>query len=159
MIRPGQPADAPTLAELIRELARYEHLEHEVAATEHNVRQQIFERPHHPEVLVAEEEDGQIVGYAVYFENFSTFLMRPGIFLEDVFVLPAHRRKGLGRALLSAVAQVAVERGCGRFEWMALDWNESADEFYRRQGATRLDQWRMYRVTGAALAKLAGRDP
>ncbi|MGA2450149.1 MAG: GNAT family N-acetyltransferase [Polyangiaceae bacterium] len=157
MIRPGRPADASTLAELIRELARYEHLEHEVAATADAVQQRLFETPHHPEVLVAEEE-GKVVGYAVYFENFSTFLMRPGIFLEDVFVLPAHRRKGLGRALLSAVARIAVDRGCGRFEWMALDWNTPADEFYRSHGAERLDPWRMYRVTGAALAKLAGRD-
>lgn len=99
------------------------------------------------------------VGYAVYFETFSTFLMRPGIFLEDVFVLPAHRRKGLGRSLLSAVARVAVERGCGRFEWIALDWNEPAHRFYEGLGAAHLDEWRMYRMTGEALAKLASHAP
>lgn len=156
MIRPGRPADSAELAKLIRELARYEHLEHEVTATEDNVRQELFERPHHPDALVAEVK-GVIVGYAVYFETFSTFLMRPGIYLEDVFVLETHRQEGVGRALLCEVARVAFERGCGRFEWMALDWNEPAHRFYEGLGAERLDQWRLFRVTGDALAKLARR--
>jgi GNAT superfamily N-acetyltransferase len=102
------------------------------------------------------EDGGDIAAFALFFHNYSTFLCKPGLYLEDLFVLPEHRRKGYGRALLGHLAKLALERGCGRFEWAVLDWNEPAIAFYRSLGARMLDDWRIFRVTGEALAKLAG---
>jgi GNAT superfamily N-acetyltransferase len=154
MIRAARPADVPVIAELIRQLARYERLEHEVVGTEDDLRRHLFGERAFAEVLLAEDA-GRTVGLALFFHNYSTFLARPGIYLEDLFVLPEHRRRGFGRALLSAVAKLAVERGCGRFEWSVLDWNEPAIAFYRSLGATVMREWRILRTTGRALADLA----
>ena len=156
-IRSARPADVPVIAELIRQLARYERLEHEVVGTEEDLRRHLFgelgER-RFAEVLLA-EDGARTVGFALFFHNYSTFLARPGIYLEDLFVLPEHRRQGFGRALLSAVARLAADRGCGRFEWSVLDWNEPAIAFYRALGATVMHEWRILRVTGGALGELA----
>jgi GNAT superfamily N-acetyltransferase len=154
MIRPATSEDVPTIASLIRQLARYERLEHEVALTEENLSAHLFGARRYVEVLLA-DDGGLVIGFALFFPNYSTFLARPGLYLEDLFVLPEHRRRGWGRALLEAVARIAVERGCGRFEWAALDWNEPAIAFYRALGAQRLDDWHIFRVTGDALATLA----
>jgi GNAT superfamily N-acetyltransferase len=154
MIRPARPEDVPTIAKLIRELARYERLEHEVTLNEDDLAAHLFGARRHAEVLLAEDA-GTVAGFALFFPNYSTFLARPGLYLEDLFVVPEHRRRGWGRALLVAVARMAVERGCGRFEWAALEWNESAIAFYRALGAQRMDEWRNFRITGEALAKLA----
>jgi GNAT superfamily N-acetyltransferase len=154
MIRPARPDDVPTIANLVRQLARYERLEHEVCLTESDLAAHLFGTPRHAEVLLA-EDDGPVVGFALFFPNYSTFLARPGLYLEDLFVLPEHRRRGWGRALLVAVARVAVERGCGRFEWAVLQWNEPAIAFYRALGAVLMDVWRFCRVTGDALGRLA----
>jgi GNAT superfamily N-acetyltransferase len=157
MIRSARAEDVATIAHLIRQLARYERLEHQVSGSEDDLREHLFgERPH-AEVLLAEDQ-GTVVGFALFFHNYSTFLARPGIYLEDLFVLPEHRRAGWGRALLGAVARIAVERRCGRFEWAALTWNEPAIAFYRAFGAETMDEWRTFRVTGDALSKLATAD-
>ncbi|HEY4014677.1 MAG TPA: GNAT family N-acetyltransferase [Polyangiaceae bacterium] len=157
MIRPAHPSDVPIIAELIRQLARYERLEHEVVGTEDDLRRHLFGERAFAEVRLAEDA-GRTVGFALFFHNYSTFLARPGIYLEDLFVLPEYRRRGFGRALLSAVARLAVERGCGRFEWSVLDWNEPAIAFYRALGATVMDPWRILRTTGRALTDLAALD-
>jgi len=154
MIRPARADDVATIADLIRQLALYERLEDEVTGSEDDLREHLFgERPW-AEVLLAVDA-GTVVGFALYFHNYSTFLARPGVYLEDLFVVPEHRRNGWGRALLGAVARVAVERRCGRFEWAALDWNEPAIAFYRAIGAQMMDEWRTFRVTGEVLNKLA----
>ena len=154
MIRSARPEDVPAVLSLIRALARYEKLEHEVVGTEADLREHLFGP--HPRAEVALVEDGaQIAAFALFFHNYSTFLCRPGLYLEDLFVLPDHRRKGYGRALLGHLASLAVARGCGRFEWAVLDWNEPAIAFYRSLGARTLDDWRIFRVTGEALGKLA----
>jgi GNAT superfamily N-acetyltransferase len=158
MIRSARPADVPLIAELIRQLARYERLEHEVVGTEDDLRQHLFGERRFAEVLLAEDA-ARAVGFALFFHNYSTFLARPGIYLEDLFVLPEHRRRGFGRELLSAVARLAVERGCGRFEWSVLDWNEPAIAFYRALGAVMMDDWTILRVTGPALGALASLGP
>jgi GNAT superfamily N-acetyltransferase len=155
-IRLATPADVPAVHALIRALARYEKLEHEVVATEEQLRASLFGADHpHAEVIVAEDEAGAVVGFALFFHNFSTFLGRRGLYLEDLFVLPEHRRGGYGTALLRALARIAVERGCGRMEWAVLDWNEPAIRFYRSLGARMLDDWRILRLTGDTLARLA----
>jgi GNAT superfamily N-acetyltransferase len=154
MIRPARSEDVPTIANLIRELARYERLEHEVSMTESDLAAHLFGSPQYAEVLLAEDA-GSVVGFALFFHNYSTFLGKPGIYLEDLFVVPEHRRRGWGRALLVAVARVAVERRCGRFEWAALRWNEPAIAFYRALGAIVLDEWQTFRVTADALPRLA----
>jgi GNAT superfamily N-acetyltransferase len=154
MIRPATRSDVPTLHALIRELARYERLEDEHVGREDDLHEHIFGARPYCEALVAEEED-QVVGFALFFHNYSTFLARPGMYLEDLFVLPGKRRRGHGRDLLRAVARIAVDRGCGRFEWSVLTWNEPAIEFYRALGAKPLDDWRIFRMTGEALARLA----
>jgi len=155
MIRSARPDDVPAVLSLIRALARYEKLEHEVVGTEASLRDHLFGA--HPRAEVALVEDaGSIAAFALFFHNYSTFLCQPGLYLEDLFVLPEHRRKGYGRALLGHLARLAVERGCGRFEWAVLDWNEPAKAFYRSLGAKTLDDWRILRVTGEALGKLAG---
>lgn len=157
MIRPAEPRDLRTIATLIRALAAYEKLAHEVVFDERELGENLFGPRRHAEVLIAEEA-GAPAGFALFFHNFSTFLGKPGLYLEDLFVLPEHRGKGHGKALLARLARLAVERGCGRFEWAVLDWNEPALEFYRALGAVTLDDWVLHRVTGDALRALAGLD-
>lgn len=151
-IRLATEQDVPVILELIRGLAEYEHLAHEVVATEADLRRTLFGDRAYAEVLIA--DDGS--GFALFFHNYSTFLGRPGIYLEDLFVRPEARGRGLGRALMIALARLAVERGCGRFEWSVLDWNVDAIGFYRALGAVGMDAWRIQRVTGDALVALAG---
>lgn len=154
-IRPATANDVPVILDLVRGLADYERLSHLVSATEEGVRAALFgEHPGAEVVLALEGETA--VGFAVYFHNFSTFLGRKGLWLEDLFVKPEHRRRGHGKALLLHVARIAHERGCRRFEWAALDWNTPAWEFYRALGAVPLEDWTMFRVTGETLDKLAG---
>jgi GNAT superfamily N-acetyltransferase len=154
-IRPATRDDVPLLLELIGALADYERLRDEVAADAALLERHLFGPRPVAEAVLA-ERDGAAAGYALFFPTFSTFLGRPGIWLEDLFVLPPHRRGGIGRALLEHVARLAVARGCGRLEWSALDWNEPALAFYRGLGARRLEQWRPHRLDGAALASFAG---
>lgn len=146
--------DAPLVAELIRGLAKYEKLEHEVMMTEDVLVRNLFGTRPYAEALIA-EQDGSAVGFALFFHNFSTFLGLPGIYLEDLFVVPGNRGGGVGRALLERLAQIAVERGCGRLEWAVLDWNRDAIGFYERLGARPNDEWTVYRLTGDALRALA----
>jgi len=154
VIRPAARADVPALLELIGELADYERLRDQLVADASLLERHLFgERPV-AEALLA-ETGGAAAGYALFFPTFSTFLGRPGIWLEDLFVRPAHRRAGIGRALLAEVARLAVERGCGRLEWSALDWNEPALAFYRGLGAQRLDEWRLHRISGEQLTAFA----
>jgi len=154
LVRPATRDDVPVIAELIRGLARYEKLEHQVVMTEELLAAGLFgERPY-AEVILA-VEDGQAVGFALFFHNFSTFLGRPGIYLEDLFVLPEKRGLGVGRTLLAHLAALAVERGCGRLEWAVLDWNRDAIGFYERLGARPNSDWTVYRLTGEALTGLA----
>jgi len=155
MIRPARPEDVPAILSLIRALARYEKLEHEVVGTEADLREHLFGTPPRAEVALV-EDGGDVAAFALFFPNYSTFLCKPGLYLEDLFVLPEHRRKGYGKALLGHLARLAVERGCGRFEWAVLDWNEPAIGFYRSLGARMQDDWRIFRVTGEALERLAG---
>lgn len=153
-ILPATISDTGVILGFIRKLAEYEKLLHQVTATEELLGETLFGERRVAEVLIAYLEH-EPAGFALYFHNFSTFLGRPGIYLEDLFVEPVHRGKGIGKALLIQVAQIAKERGCGRFEWAVLDWNESAIEFYRRLGANPLDDWTIFRVTGEALNRLA----
>ena len=158
-IRPAAPADVPTLVRLISALAEYEKLSHLLEVTPEKLHAQLFgERPP-AEALVAElRPQGQApvpAGFALFFTNFSTFLCKPGLYLEDLFVLPEHRGAGVGKALLRHLAGLAVERGCGRFEWSVLDWNEPAIRFYEAMGATLMTDWRICRVTGEALTQMA----
>lgn len=154
-IRAAVVDDVPVVLELIHELARYERLDHEVEATEERLRQTLFGPRRFAEVAIA-EWDGSVAGYALFFHNYSTFHALPGVYLEDLFVRPPFRARGIGRRLLRHLAQLAVERGCARLEWAVLDWNAPAIEFYRRQGAVAMDEWTVYRVAGAALTALAG---
>jgi len=156
VIRPGVRADVPLIAELIRGLARYEKLEHEVTMTEERLAANLFGPHHYAETLIAEVE-GSPVGFALFFHNFSTFLAQPGIYLEDLFVVPEHRARGIGRALLKELARLAVERECGRLEWSVLDWNREAIGFYERLGARPNSEWTVYRLSGEALSAL-GRE-
>jgi GNAT superfamily N-acetyltransferase len=154
-LRPARPEDAELVLGFIRELAGYERLEHEVVATPELLRRWLFgERPVAEVVLAA--LGGEPVGFALFFHSFSTFLGRPGIYLEDLYVRPQARRHGVGRALLAHLAALALQRGCGRLEWSVLDWNEPAIAFYRRLGAVPMDDWTVFRVTGDALERLAG---
>lgn len=155
-VRPAQVNDVVAIVGLIRELAEFEQLGHLVKVTPELLRPQLFgERPV-AEALVA-EVGGNIVAFALFFTNFSTFLGQPGLYLEDLYVQPAHRQLGIGRALLTRLAALAVERHCGRFEWSVLDWNANAIDFYERMGASVLPDWRICRVTGDALVALARR--
>ncbi|MFO0852743.1 MAG: GNAT family N-acetyltransferase [Gemmataceae bacterium] len=154
MIRPATPADVPTIARLIGALAEYEKLAHEVVLDEGRLRDHLFGPRPYCECLVAEDA-GMAVGFALFFHNYSTFLGKPGIYLEDLFVLPDARGNGHGKALLTALAKLAVERDCGRLEWAVLDWNEPAIGFYKSLGAVPMDEWTVNRVTGDALQKLA----
>jgi GNAT superfamily N-acetyltransferase len=153
-LRSATRDDVPVIAELIRGLARFEKLEHEVVMTEDLLAAGLFGDRHYAEVVLA-EDDGRPVGFALFFHNFSTFLGRPGIYLEDLFVLPEHRGGGIGRMLLAYLARLAVERGCGRLEWAVLDWNRDAIKFYERLGAQPNSDWTVYRLTGEALTGLA----
>lgn len=155
-LRFAEPADIPLILELIRGLADYEKLAHECIATEDLLRKHLFTERPYAEVIIG-EFDGTPVGFALFFHTFSTFLARPGIYLEDLFVKPEWRGRGFGRALLQALADIAVERGCGRLEWAVLDWNEPAIRFYRRLGAVPLDDWTTFRVAGESLLALAER--
>ena len=153
-IRPATRADVPVLLELIRALAEYEKLAHLVQADEALLAIELFGDGSPAETLLCTVED-KAVGFAVYFHNFSTFMGRKGLYLEDLFVRPEHRGRGYGRALFLHVARLAHERGCGRFEWMVLDWNAPSIRFYASHGAKQMDDWRLFRVTGEALAALA----
>ena len=149
-LRPAELRDVAAIVQLIRELAEFERLAHLLQVTPEKLRPQLFgERPA-AEAMVAEVQ-GQVVAFALFFTNFSTFLAQPGLYLEDLFVQPGHRGKGIGEALLTRLAAIAVERGYGRFEWSVLDWNENAIRFYQRLGATMLPDWRICRITGDAL--------
>jgi GNAT superfamily N-acetyltransferase len=153
----AQRAHVPAIHAMVRELAQYEKLEHLMRGTAAELEAELFcERPI-IEAVVALIDDAP-VAFALYFHNYSTFLARKGLYLEDVYVQPAHRRRGIGHALLIHLARLAVERGCGRFEWSVLDWNQSAIEFYERLGATVMPEWRIVRVTGDALNALAARN-
>lgn len=153
-IRPATAEDVPLILSFIRELADYEHLSHEVVATEEALRESLFGKRPFAEVLLAFVGEDP-AGFALFFHNFSTFLGKPGIYLEDLYVRPEHRGAGAGRALLSHLARLAVERGCGRLEWWVLDWNEPSIGFYERLGATAMDDWTVYRLTGDTLTDLA----
>jgi GNAT superfamily N-acetyltransferase len=149
-LRPAQKADLPAIVGLIRELAEFERLAHLVLVTPQTLEPHLFgERPA-AECVVADVGQS-VVAFALFFHNFSTFLGKPGLYLEDLYVQPAHRGTGLGRALLQHLGALAVQRGCGRFEWSVLDWNERAIRFYEQMGATVMPDWRICRVTGAAL--------
>ncbi len=153
-ITPAVESDVPVILSFIRKLAEYEKLSHLVVTTEENVREHVFGENPVAEVLLA-YWDQEPVGFALYFRNFSTFLGQPGIYLEDLFVEPDHRGKGIGKALLKKLAKIAIERGYGRLDWAVLDWNTPSIEFYRSLGAAPLDAWTGYRLTGEALHRLA----
>jgi GNAT superfamily N-acetyltransferase len=154
LIRPAISDDVPVILELIRALATYERAPNDVTATENGLVEVLFDEKPSAEVLLAFENE-TAVGFAVFFHNFSTWLGRPGLYLEDLFVRPEHRGKGYGRALLIYLAKIARERGCGRMEWAVLDWNKPAIEFYRKLGAKPLDEWTVFRLTRDGIAKLA----
>lgn len=155
-IRAAEPADVPVIASLIRQLAEYEKLENEVVLTEDLLRRGLFGPRPYAESVIAEEE-GNPIGFALFFHTFSTFLARPGLYLEDLFVLADHRGRGVGRALLAHLARLAVERECGRLEWAVLNWNQEAIRFYERLGARPNSEWTVYRLAGEALSAL-GRE-
>ena len=158
-IRPARPDDAETLVELIKGLAEYERLLHEAQPDAETLRAHLAGTDgSHCEALMAETADGRAAGFALYFANYSTFLTRWGIYLEDIFVLPEHRGRGLGFALLKRVAEIAVERGCQRMDWNVLDWNEPAIGFYEKLGARMMKDWRLMRLTGDALHRLGTPD-
>ena len=155
-IRFGERSDVPLILRLIKALSVYEKLEDKVVATEDKVEKALFGPRPYAETLIA-ELDGEPVGFALFFHNFSTFLAQPGIYLEDLFVEPEHRGSGIGRALLARLAEIAIERDCGRLEWAVLDWNKDAIGFYERLGAQPQDDWTVYRLTGEPLRRLAGK--
>ena len=152
-IRTASAEDCGRILQMIRALARYEKMEDQVVATEDMLREWIFEKKK-AEVLFA-TEDGREVGFALFFHHFSTFLGRAGIYLEDLYVLPEYRGKGHGKALLKRLAQITLERGCGRLDWQCLDWNERSIAFYRSLGAEALDDWTGYRLSGQTLEEMA----
>ena len=153
-IDPAVEADVPVILTLIRDLAEYEKLSDQVTATEADIARALFADPPRAEAVIA-RLDGEPIGFALFFHNFSTFLGRSGLYLEDLYVRPPFRGRGFGRRLLAHLARLAVERGCGRFEWSVLDWNEPAIAAYRKAGAEPMDEWTVYRLTGAALRRLA----
>ena len=156
LVRAGTPGDVDDVFRLIGALASYEHLTTEVTGTRDALRQHLFGPRPYAEVLLA-ERNGHAIGFALFFHTYSTFRTAPCLYLEDLFVEPTERRRGVGTALLAHVARLALERGCARLEWAVLDWNASAITFYERQGADVLPDWRRCRVTGDALARLARR--
>ena len=153
-IRKATEHDVPLLLDFIRAIANYEKRLHEVVATEKSIRKSLFGKQSTAEGLIA-EYDKEPVAFAVYFHNFSTFMGRRGLYLEDLFVKPEFRRQGIGKKLLAHLAKIAVDRGCRRFEWSALDWNEPAIRFYEELGAQKMEQYRLFRITGTALEHLA----
>jgi GNAT superfamily N-acetyltransferase len=153
-IRSATEADVPLILSFVRELAEYERLPHEVVATEAGLRETLFGARPYAEVLLAFRYR-EPLGFALFFHNYSTFLGKPGIYLEDLYVRPGHRGSGVGRALLARLAKLAVERRCGRLEWWVLDWNEPSIGFYKKIGAVAMDDWTVYRLTGEALEELA----
>ena len=155
MIRTATPDDVPAILAMVRELAEYERALHEVTATETQLRTALFGENPAVYALIAEDETGEAVGFAMWFLNFSTWLGRHGIYLEDLYVKPHARGGGHGRALLTQLAQIAVERGCGRVEWAVLDWNEPSIGFYKSLGAVPMDEWTIFRLTGDSLSALA----
>jgi len=154
-IAPATPADVPLILTLIRELAEYERLAHEARATDPLLHDALFGPSPVAHSVIARGEHGTPAGFALYFFSFSTFVGRPGLYLEDLFVRPDFRKRGLGRLLLAHLARVAVDRGCGRMEWSVLDWNETALRVYRAIGAQAMDEWTVQRLTGEALERLA----
>ena len=153
-LRPATPQDLSAIVGLIRELADFEKLAHLVVVTPESLHPQLFGARPAAEAVVG-EVGGQVVAFALYFSNFSTFLGKPGLYLEDLYVQPAYRGRGLGKALLQHLGALAVARGCGRFEWSVLDWNVNAIQLYEKMGATVMPDWRICRVTGAALQAYA----
>jgi GNAT superfamily N-acetyltransferase len=153
-IQPATEADVPLILSLIKALAEYERLGHEVVATEAMVRESFFGPTPHAHAVIA-RVSGEAIGFMIWFPTYSTFLSRPGIYLEDLFVLPEWRGKGVGKALLRHLARIAVDRRCGRIEWSVLDWNETAIRFYRSLDARPMDEWTVYRMTGDAIKQLA----
>jgi len=153
-ITPATERDVPLILRLIKDLAEYERMSNEVVATEEGLRATLFGSRPAAEVLLgyAGEEPA---GFALFFHNFSTFVGKPGLYLEDLFVVPKFRGRGYGKALLARLAQIAIERNCGRFEWTVLDWNEPAIGFYRKLGAVPMEDWTIFRVSGDALETLA----
>ena len=158
MIRAATVDDAAVIGELIRALAEYERLSDAAVFTDEQLGAALFGERRYAEVLLAEHE-GEVAGFALFFHNFSTFLAKPGIYLEDLFVVPERRGLGLGRRLLAALAALAVERGCGRLEWSVLKWNTPAVGFYERLGAVPMEEWQVYRLTGEPLLALAEGAP
>jgi GNAT superfamily N-acetyltransferase len=158
MIRFANIKDTPAIARLIRALAEYEQLSHRVTLNESRLREHLFGSRPFAEVLVAEEA-GAVIGFALFFHNYSTFSGHPGLYLEDLFVDPPYRGKGHGKQLLIALARLAVERDCGRLEWTVLNWNKPAIDFYNSLGAELKDEWTIYRLTGPALSRLADCSP
>ncbi|CAN5571581.1 GNAT family N-acetyltransferase [soil metagenome] len=156
-IKPATVADVAVILQLIRELAEYERAPHDAIATEEGLREVLFGENPAAQVLLASEGE-EAVGFAVYFFNFSTWLGRPGLYLEDLFVRPEARGKGYGRALLERLAEIAQARGCGRMEWAVLDWNEPAIQFYRKLGAQQMEEWTVFRLTREGIAALAERS-
>ncbi|PAX52776.1 GNAT family N-acetyltransferase [Brunnivagina elsteri] len=154
IVRSAKPEDCPAIFNLIQGLAEYEKLQDALTGDASTLKEHLFGSQRYAEVILAEYK-GQPVGFALFFHNYSTFLTKPGIYLEDIFVLSEYRRQGIGKLLLSKVAQIAVERNCGRLEWSVLDWNEPAQAFYRRLGADILEEWRICRVTGDGINQLA----
>ena len=153
-IRPAQPSDVAHIHSMIVELAVFEKLEHMVVATEALLHEGLFGAKPACEAIIG-EADGEVVTFALFFHNFSTFLTKKGLYLEDLYVRQAHRGKGYGNTMLKKLAEIAVERHCGRFEWSVLDWNEPAINFYKAKGAEIMPDWRICRVTGEALTALA----
>ncbi|WP_242601892.1 GNAT family N-acetyltransferase [Legionella wadsworthii] len=155
-IRFATEKDVPLILQLIKELAEYEQLLAEVVATEENLQETLFGSKAHAEVILGYIEE-KPVSFALFFHNYSTFLAKPGLYLEDLYVAPDARGQGVGKKMLSYLAKLAVERGCGRFEWWVLDWNKSAINFYKQLGAKPMDEWTVHRVSGQALYDLANR--
>jgi GNAT superfamily N-acetyltransferase len=153
-ISPAQPDDVPVIRALIRELAEFEHLLDQMTATEAAIHESLFGAQPRAEVLLA-RVGHEVTGFALFFHNYSTFLGKPGVYLEDLFVRPRFRGTGCGQQLLRRLAALAVERGCGRMEWAVLNWNQRAIDFYRKLGAGPLDEWTVFRLTGEALVRLA----
>jgi GNAT superfamily N-acetyltransferase len=153
-IREANESDVPLIHQFIRDLADYEQLAHVVVATDEQLHATLFGSPRFAEVIIA-EEDGTAVGFALFFHNYSTFLAQPGIYLEDLFVKPEYRGRGYGKALLARLAQIAVQRNCGRIDWAVLDWNEPSIKFYESLGARKMDEWHTFRLTGPSLDRLA----
>ncbi len=158
VLRPAQPADTKAIFELIKALAEYEKLSHAVVGSAEALQAHLFGSRPYVEAIIA-ESGGKAVGFALYFYNYSTFLTQPGIYLEDLFVLPEYRRQGIGKAIFKYLAQLAIERDCGRLEWSVLDWNEPAIAFYRQMGAKILEDWRICRLADTALTQLASDLP